>query len=229
MQLPKLDVPITKIHLPISNKTIEVRPFLVKEEKILLMAAESSDLKTKFNAIKQIVNNCIITPIDLNQLPSPELDYIFIKLRSISVNNKAVVTVTVDSKKHEVVVDLSNLQLDISTLKDKKIQLTPDLGVVMKIPTVQTIEPYLGADLNPDTLIKYVSDHIDYAYDDKQMYPFNEAPADEIFSFMDSLTESQFSLMREYLNSIPTAHLDIEYETKDGLTKTRVTDLQNFF
>ena len=150
--LPKIDVPLYEITLPLSKKKVKFRPFLVKEEKILLMASESEDPNSVMLAIRQIINNCCISDLDVDLLPILDFEYFFMHLRARSIGevidlqykcNNTLSGEGDDAKKCNATVKLSFNALEIEPdIKDinNKLQLTPKLGVVMKYPNFGGID-----------------------------------------------------------------------------------------
>ena len=144
MNLPKIDLPTYELELPSNGKKVKFRPFLVKEQKILLMAMESNDEKDSINAVKQIVSNCIVDEeFDVDQMSSFDVEYFFIKLRMHSIGE--VVNLSFRCKNEiapntecnhlmEFSYDLNNVQIEKNSNHDRTIFFTKDVGVVMKYP-----------------------------------------------------------------------------------------------
>ena len=148
--LPKIDVPIYDLKLISSGKTIRFRPFLVKEQKLLLMATQSEDPKDSLNAVRQISKNCILDDIDIDSLPVFDLEYIFLNLRARSVNEVVNLQYKCNNKvkdeNNEIKdcgsiekfdINLLNIEPDKNANHDKKIMLTNKLGIMMKYPTLK--------------------------------------------------------------------------------------------
>lgn len=232
MPLPKIDFPTYSVLLPLSKQTVEYRPFLVKEEKLLLMARETTDSKAKYKAIKQVITNCVLTKLDVDNLPTADLELLFLKLRAISVNNKSIIKIKddEDQKDYEIVVDLEQATINTNNLPEAKIQLTPEIGVVMKYPTVKTTEQFVDMESTPEYLIKYVIAHIDYVYDSNDVYYMKDSTPEEAMEFIDSLSESQFLQLREFLTNIPVLECTVEYKPKSGKKKSvTIKGINSFF
>ena len=143
MALPKINVATYELNLPSSNEIVKFRPFLVKEEKILLMAMESEETNDMMNAIKQIISNCVISSkLKVEELPLFDLEYMFIKLRAKSVGEKTKIgmkCLECDTST-EVEVNLDEVEVIKGENHDPKIQLTDEIGVVMKYPKLNIME-----------------------------------------------------------------------------------------
>ncbi len=240
--LPKIDVPIYEITLPLLQKKIKIRPFLVKEEKILLMAMEANDDNATLLAIKQIVNNCCIEKIDVDSLPILDLEYIFLQLRARSIgeiielqyrcNND--VTNEEETKKCNSIVKLEFNALEIEPTVDenhnKKIQLTPNLGVVMKYPDFKIMTKMEGLS-ETEMLSKMITGCIDYVYDNEQIYYAKDTKEEELIDFIDSLTREQFAKVQDFFDTIPKIKKTLNFNCgKCGYQEDVVLEgIQGFF
>ena len=153
--LPKLDVPTYEVNLISTGKPVRFRPFLVKEQKLFLMASESDDPKETINVIRQVLKNCIIDEIDIDNLPTFDLEWLFIHLRARSVeevvhlnykcNNNIKNDEGIEVKCNGVVeidVNLLEIQAHKNTNHTNKIQINDNLGIVLKYPTFEIVEKY---------------------------------------------------------------------------------------
>ena len=241
--LPKIDVPLYEITLPLLQKKIRIRPFLVKEEKILMMAMESEDSDAVLLAIKQIVNNCCVDPIDVDDLPILDLEYMFLQLRSRSIgeiidlqyrcNNNAP-TDEEPEKKCGSIIKLSFNALEVEPEKDQahdaKIQLTPKLGVMMKYPTFKMMNTIKNLS-EAETVAKMIVECVDYIYDTDSVYYAKDASEKELIEFVDSLTREQFSKIQEFFDTIPKMRKHLNFKCgKCGYEEEVVLEgIQSFF
>lgn len=243
MALPKLDVPIFTIDLPLSKQKVRYRPFLVKEEKILLMAMESNDEKTVIESIKQIVNNCCLDEINIDELPVLDLELFFLHLRARSVgeiadlqykcNNK----IKTDNEEEKTCNHVVKLQVNVLEIKpeiDKnhtnKIQLSEKLGIVMKYPNFKILENITdGSEV--EKIIKIITNCIDYIYDEENIYYKKDIIQEELMEFIEGMTRDQFEKIQEFFDTIPKIKKDIEFKCgKCGYQeKIAVEGIQNFF
>ncbi len=243
--LPKIDVPLYEITLPLMKKKVKFRPFLVKEEKILLMAAEADDEKAVVLAIRQIITNCLVTKIDVDDLPILDFEYLFLHLRARSVgetidlqykcNND--ISEGEESRKCNHVVKLSFNALEIEPkLNEKeinKIELTPKLGIVLKYPTFGSIDKLTEKkDVSATELVlNTIISSIDYIYDDESLYYVKDTPKEELIEFVDSLTREQFSQIQNFFENVPKLTKKMDFNCgKCGYSDTiEVEGIQSFF
>jgi hypothetical protein len=137
MPLPKIDQPLFDMIIPSSGRKVTFRPFLVREEKILLIAQQSGNDSEIIRAIKQILNNCFIEDIDLNTFAIFDLEYAFLKLRAKSVNNvvKLAYRDTEDDEVYNFELDLDTIEIEMPKTINSKIEITKDVGMTMKYPS----------------------------------------------------------------------------------------------
>lgn len=244
--LPKLDVPIYELHLPLLNKKIRYRPFLVKEEKLLLMAMESDDEKTVTDTIKQIVNNCCLDEVNIDSIPVVDLEYIFLNLRARSVgeivelkykcNNKVKKENSEEEKTCGNVVnfDLNLLELkpEINESHTNKIQLSEKMGIVMKYPTFKVFDNMIvNEEANIQNIMNFIFDCVDYIYDEENIYYKKDIERKELEEFIDSLTRDQFLKVQQFFETLPKIKKKIDFVcNKCGYKENfDVEGLQNFF
>ena len=147
MGLPLVQAPTFTIVQPSTQKELLIRPFLVKEEKILLIAKESAEDKDVYGSVKQVVQNCVLTDgFDVNDIPVYDLEYLFIKLRSVSVSNivKFSVEDSDDGITYDLEANLDEVEVNFPADHDNKIMITDDVGVVLRAPTPQLAEQIKG-------------------------------------------------------------------------------------
>jgi hypothetical protein len=243
--LPKIDVPIYEITLPLLQKKVKIRPFRVKEEKILLMAMESEDDAAVLLAIKQIVNNCCVDDMDVDSLPVLDLEYMFLQLRARSIgeiidlqyrcNND--VDKDGETKKCNNIIKLSFNALEVEPQIEeghkKEIQLTPKLGVVMKYPDFKLVNKISNSPNLSDTdvIAKTISGCIDYIFDSDSVYYAKDASEAELIDFVDSLTREQFEKIQEFFDTVPKMKKNLSFKcSKCGYEEELVLEgIQSFF
>lgn len=243
MALPKIDVPIFNITLPLSNQKVRYRPFLVKEEKILLMAMESDDEKTVLDAIKQIVNNCCLDNLDIEELPITDLELFFLHLRARSVGeivdlqykcNNNVTGENGEEKKCDNVVKLKvnllEIKPEVEPNHTNKIELSPELGMVMRYPNFKMIEK-IEASTDVDKIVKIITSCVDYIYDKENIYYKKDIVEQEILDFIDSMTREQFAKVQSFFDTMPKIKKDVEFKcSKCNYTEKIVVEgIQSFF
>lgn len=221
MTLPKLDTPIYEMELPIINKKIRFRPFLVKEEKLLLIAMESNDEKTIMTTIKQIVNNCCIDQIDLDTLPLIDLEMIFLNLRARSIGE----TVDLEYKCNNIVIkdekeskcgNIMKYSLDLLAIKPNipnkdilKIELTSSMGVMMKYPDFKLMED--DSEETPDKILEKIIKCIEYIYDADSIFYTKDHTIEEMKEFLEGFNKQQFNKIEKFFESIPKIETDIDF------------------
>jgi len=234
MALPIITQPTHKLTLPISKISVTFRPFLVKEEKILLLAAIGKDATEITNAIKQIVSNCLIgESVDVNSLLAVDMDYLFLNIRAKSIGNKIDQEFTCNNKIGEttcgnaMIVPLSVMDVEVSEgPKDKKIILNESTGVLMKYPLFKTYDEN-DVNVGYDMLISC----LDSAFDETQTYSFKDQTKEEIIEWIESLTKSQFQLLQDWYDSLPTMELKKAFKcSKCGFDhEVNISDPISFF
>ena len=230
MALPNISTPEFITNIPSTGEEIKYRPFLVKEEKLLLMAMEGKDQKEIQNSVQKILINCILTPIDINKLATFDIEYLFLKLRSKSVGEVVQIKVghtdSECSHRTDVSVNVDDVKV-VGEILDGKIMLTDDIGVVLRYPNMSDIQTVIGE--NTDALFKLVYRCIDYVFDQEQVY--NDFTAQEIEEWMESLNQGQFQKISEFFNSVPRLSHDITWKCTqcDQEEKITLEGLQSFF
>jgi hypothetical protein len=234
MALPKLNVPIFELTLPISQRKIKFRPFLVKEEKILLIAQETGDRNSLINALIQIVNNCILEDnVDVEELPMVELEYLFLQLRSKSVNNVQKISLrdSEDEKLYELDVNLDDVEINSGNQVDKKIQLSDDIGIIMKVPNVKrmlSIENFTENETQNG--IEIFKACIDKIYDENNVYETSEYSKQELDEFVDTMSSKQFQQVQNYFTTLPKLSHTLKYTNSKGTKREFVLEgLADFF
>jgi len=242
MALPKLDVPMYTLKLPSTEKEITYRPFLVKEEKILLMAVEGEDQKEIITAIKQVINNCIVTDgIDVDTLPLFDIEYILLNLRSKSMGD--VVKVSYKKKNCDVKgckpiqieIDVNEVKIKREKSHNKKIQLTNDVGIIMNYPSIEMMTSYSGGfnikTMNADSTFEIISKCIESVYDEENVYSKADYTPDEMNSFLEQLSQDQFLKIEEFFSTIPKMYKDVNFSCDkcDFKEKIRLEGLSDFF
>jgi len=242
--LPKIDVPVFSINLISNGKEVKFRPFTVKEEKLFLMASESEEFKTIIDTTKQVLNNCIISDIDVDKLPIFDIEYLFLNIRARSVseiinlsykcNNDIKNEEDVETHKCANVVQIDLNVLDIkpesSKKQETKIEITEKLGIVMKYPNFNTIKDYDGQNEN-DIVFKMTIDCIDYIYDGEQIYYAKDATEEELIEFIEGMQSKDLEKIKHFFENMPKILKDVDFKcNKCGYEeKITVEGLESFF
>jgi hypothetical protein len=240
MALPKLDVPTYEIELPISKKIIKYRPFLVKEQKNLLMALESNESSTIQQNVRDILNNCTLTEnINIDKLPIIDVEYYFINLRSKSVGEIVETRYRCNNEVEEKVcgnimeasVNLQNIQPYREEEVSPEIQLTDKIMIKMKYPEFGIIKDSLNMEDITEVTFNLISESIEHIYDGDQFYYAHEAEPGEMLEFVEGLNQAQFEKVEHFFNNLPKLKETVEMTcSKCGFHHTiDVEGLENFF
>jgi hypothetical protein len=242
MALPKLDVPIFELTLPLTKKKVKFRPFLVKEEKILLMASETEDASATFLAIKQVINNCCLSDIDVEDLPVTDLEFFFLNLRARSVgeivdlqykcNNKVTKEDGGEDECGNLVklkVNVLEIQPEINPDHNNKIELSDKLGIVMKYPTMHMMENVDGEDI--DRITNVLLECVDYVYDEENIYHKKDISKQELTEFFDGMTRDQFAKVQKFFETLPKIKKNVDFKcSKCGYHENiAIEGIQSFF
>lgn len=233
MALPKIDKPVFDVKVPSQNKMVKFRPFVVKEEKILLMAQQAGTEKDIILAIKQVLQNCCQDEtFDVDSLATFDLEYMFLKLRSRSVNNIVEVSYRdlEDEKTYDFKIDLEEVEMLQEGKISNKIAITDEIGVVMKYPSV-TILDGMPDDMDTAELVEYlVTKCIETIYDAENVYPIAEHTDAEVKEFIEQLDIETLNKIKEFFDNLPQMYYKIEYKNSLGNDRSvELTTLSDFF
>lgn len=230
--LPKIDKPLFEVNIPSLEKNVLFRPFTVKEEKILLTAQQEGEDKSILLAIKQVVNNCCQdTSINVNELATFDLEFIFLRLRARSINNVIEVSYrdSEDEKVYDFQIDLDDVKLIKDETIDKNIAVAEDIGVKMKYPSAQIIDNAPTGDAT--ALVEYlIANCVDCIYDAENVYPASDYELTELLTWLDNLDIPSFKKVTEFFDKLPQLYYKIEYKNSLGNTRyIELTKLSDFF
>ena len=240
MALPKLDVPSYEVELPISKTKIKFRPFLVKEQKNLLIAIEANDSITIQQSIRDILNNCTLTEgVDIDKLPIIDVEYYFVQLRAKSVgevvesryrcNNEVEGKVCNNIMEKEV--DLTKIQVTQNPENNPEIQISDKIQIKMKYPEFGIVKDSLKYDSTNDITFNMIAESIEYIYDGDQFYYGHEAQPGEMLEFVESMNQEQFNKVEKFFENLPKLKETLNIKcSKCGFDHTiEVEGLENFF
>lgn len=232
MPLPKLQHPIYELTLPSTGDRVKFRPFLVREEKILLMAKQSEEPKEIVNAIKQIINNCTIEPqLDVEQLSTFDIEYFFLKLRSKSVNN--VVSLSYrdfeDEKVYTVEVDLDDVQIKKDPDHTNNIKINESIGLVLKYPSADVYSKLAG-ETGDELALNTIKLCIESVYDENNVYPLKDFSDKEVEEFLQNLDVNSLEKVLNFFRTMPKLHYEVKYVNSLGHQRTvELNTLSDFF
>ena len=237
MALPVASTAKYELTLPSQQKTIKFRPFLVKEEKVLLMAMESGDAKEMLSAIKEIVKSCTFGEMIAENYPMFDIEYVFLQIRSKSVGEKTKLKVLCpdDGKTYaETEIDLSKIEVYVDDDHTNNIMIDEGrkLGVVMKYPTLRDIDgDTLTGEVNVEKTYKMIENSVDSIYEGDKVYPAKDTDKKEISEFLDNLTADQMKKLQAFYNSMPRLEHKIKVKNPKTDVESEVTlkGLASFF
>ena len=206
MALPTMDLPTYDLVVPSNKKKIKFRPFLVKEEKVLLMALETDDEKNIKNAVFELLKACISTRIKLENLASFDLEYIFLNIRAVSVGEMVQMNITCqDDNETQVKYNLNLTDVNVIFPKghDNKIMLTDSTGVIMKYPSFDGFIQGQFAENKEFDVIKVVAESIDQIFEGEEVYDESTTSKKEFVQFVESLTTPQLEKIQGFFETAP--------------------------
>ena len=236
MALPKLTTPTYELEIPSTDEKIKYRPFLVKEEKILMMAMESKSSADITQAVKDIVSECTFNKVKIDNMPMFDVEYIFLSIRSKSVGetSKLKLLCPDDGKTYaEVELDLNEVKVQVGDNHTNKIELTEDMGLIMKYPTIDSFSETGIRDINPSNMLDVISTCILQRYEKKgeKTYDPKDQTKKELTEFIEQLNTKQFKDVQKFFETMPKLKHDITItnpKTKKE-SKITLTGLNDFF
>lgn len=237
MALPSQNSPIYTMVIPSTDQKVRYRSFLVKEQKSLLIAQQSEDLDVMLETLKDVVQSCVIDTVDMGTLATFDLEYMFTQIRAKSVGEVVELfffcnTCTDEKAKVKIPIDLTKLEVKKSTEHNKKIELFGDVGVIMKYPSVQTIQRLEFSDYNDvDMTFDLVVNSIDCIYDSEELYHAKDQSKQELTDFVNNLTQEQFMKIQTFFDTMPTLKHEVDYKCPvcGKEHKSVLEGLSNFF
>lgn len=231
MALPKLSHPTFELEIPSTKQKIRYRPFLVKEEKILLIAQSSQDPKEIVYAVKQVIQNCCIEPIDIDELTTFDIEYFFIKLRSKSVNN--IVNLRYrdleDQNIYEFEVDLDQIEISYSEEHEKTINVSKNTILNLKYPKMNLINNLETVENETDMVFEILRNCLDTVVHDSKIINVSEYSREEIDEFIMSMDVGSFNKVQQFFNTMPKLRHEIVYNNSLGNKRTIVLQSLNDF
>jgi len=236
MALPKLDLPIYELVLPSTKKKVKYRPFLVKEEKVLLIALESNDEKNIREAVVQLLKGCIQTRLKVENLSTFDLEYIFLNIRAVSVGEQVEMKITcTDDNKTEVgyTLNLQDVEVNFPKGHTNKIMLTDTTGVIMKYPSFSRFveSNFTEKEINQESVLDIIAESIDQIFQGDEVFDESTTTKKEFLQFVESLTTEQLTKIQEFFETAP--RLQHTFKIKNPNTGVEsdytISGLNNFF
>jgi hypothetical protein len=219
MALPMNSTPIYNLVIPSTKKSITYRPFLVKDQKTLLIAQQSDDQRIMIDSLKEVIKSCVTEPIEINKLAIFDIEYIFTQLRSKSVGETVDIVLSCDEDhgednakaKIQHTIDLSQLTVQEKEGHTNKIELFGTVGVVMKYPNIDDVKKLQGGEVTADDTFKLVASSIDYIYDAEAVYHSKDQTEQELMDFINNLTSEQFGKIQSFFDTMPKLTHTVNY------------------
>ena len=236
MALPKIDVPIYELTVPSTDEKIKYRPFLVKEEKLLLIAMESGENSDILRAVKDIVDSCTFNKMKIGNMPMFDVEYIFLQIRAKAVGEVSTLRILCldDMKTYaKVEVDLNEIQVQVDDVHTNRIALTDAMGVIMKYPTVDSFVENKIDDISPANMLDVIVTCIAQIYDKKgeEVYDAKDSTKQELIDFVEQMNTTQFADVQKFFDTMPSLKHEITVKNPKTKKESKVTlnGLNDFF
>ena len=238
MPLPRISTPTYELVLPSSNRKIKFRPFLVKEEKILILAMESQDTKQIANAVKNVITHCILTKgIKVDKLSTFDIEYLFLNIRGKSVGEEIEVMVTCpDDGKTQVpaVINIDSIKVQKNDEHDKDIKLDDTFTLRMKYPSLNEFikNNFASAtDLNVDDTFDLIASCIDQVFSEEESWTSSDCTKKELSDFLEQLNSKQFKMIEKFFETMPKLSHTVTVVNPNTKKENKIVleGLQNFF
>ena len=229
MPLPKLNTPVYEAILPSTDKVIKFRPFLVKEEKVLLTAMEDGSQTALMNAIKTILKNCVQGNLDVERLPLFDIEYLFLKLRSKSIGEISEIglkcTDTECGGVNQLSINMDEIEVTKPEGHNRKIMISDDVGVMMSYPVIKT------AGITEEDGMAIVKDCIEMVFTEEETHERDSFTKKELDEFIESMDTKQFRKIKEFFDTMPKLQHTINYKCEKCGEDKEVTlqGLDSFF
>jgi len=233
MNLPKIETPKYTLTVPSTGAQLEFRPFLVKEEKILLMAQESDNNKELFKAIRDVIDACTFEKAKVSDLTNFDLEYIFLKLRAKSVGEISDITVKCKhcDAKNDITVNINEIEVVKNEELPEKIMLTDTVGIIPKYISASVMDSTIDTSNPSQALNYYIKSVIDSIFDDSKVYPISETSDADFEEFINSLNREQMKKIENIIENSPKLSKDVVFnciKCKEE-NKITITGAESFF
>ena len=235
MALPKVNTPTYELVVPSTDEKVKFRPFLVKEEKILLIAMEAQEQSGILNAVKDIVKSCTFDKFDVNRAPIFDIEYIFLNIRAKSVGEVSTVNLRCPDDNETFVqteIDLTKVDVQITEGHTNKIELTDEMGMIMTYPTLDSFTDSTTV-INASNMLDVIASCVSQIYDKKgeDVYDAKDSTKQEIVDFLESLNSKQFLEIQKFFDTMPKLTHTVNIENPETKVKSDITltGLNDFF
>tara|TARA_B100001059_G_scaffold158753_1_gene158373 strand:+ start:2066 stop:2773 length:708 start_codon:yes stop_codon:yes gene_type:complete len=234
MALPQVNSSKYSTKLPSTNETIEFRPYLVKEEKILMIAIESKDQKQMIRAMQDVIQACVYTQIDVKKLTTFDVEWMFVQLRAKSVGEKVDLKLkcTACETLNDIVCDLEKVYVstpdeDVSNV----INFSDTIGITVKHPAVDDVANLKQDAETMEGVMELMAKSVITIFDEDNVYNAEDEGLAEVVKFLENLNSAQFKKITDYYSNIPTVRSDLDFKCKScgEENKLELKGIQNFF
>jgi DNA-directed RNA polymerase subunit M/transcription elongation factor TFIIS len=227
MALPKLNNgPQYEMAIPSSGKSVRYRPFLVREQKALMLASESSDNKVMFRSVLDVLEQCVEDKIYQNQLTSFDVEYMFLQMRAKSVGESAEILIKCEEcgADNPISINLEEIKVDVKNV-DKKVQLTDDIALELNYPSyLDMINSGIGdGDLNADQMFEVMHSCVKYIETPDERIDIKDVDKKEVVEFIESMNSKQFEKIQEFISDIPRLSHTVKFDCKSCEHKNEIT------
>jgi hypothetical protein len=236
MALPILTTPTYELEVPSTDEKIKYRPFLVREEKILLIAMESGKTEDVVEAVKSIVEECTFNKLDLGDMPMFDIEYIFLNIRAKSVGEISNLRILCpdDNKTYtEVEVNLSEVLVQVEKDHTNKIELTDEMGIYMKYPTIDSFAQTGITEVTATNMLDVISTCVAQVYDKKgeEIFDAKDQTKEELIEFIEQLNTKQFAELQKFFDTMPKLKHVVKVENPKTKVKSDILlqGLSDFF
>ena len=232
MTLPKIVAPTYELEVPSTKEKITYRPFLVKEEKILLLAQEAGEESDILNAIKEIINNCTYEQLKVENLALFDLEYIFLNIRSKSVGEKIELKLLCEDDGEtyvDVEIDLDKVKVNFPKKHTNTIQLTDSISLVMRYPEMSSLN--LTTVSNTETIFHMIKNSIGQIIDGETIYEQVDFTDEDLDAFIESLSSEHFKDIQNFFETMPKLRHEVKFKNPNTKKQNKVIleGLNSFF
>ena len=236
MALPQIVLPTYELEVPSNGKKIKYRPFVVKEEKVLLMALETKDEKAIEDAVRTLLKGCIQSRVKLEDLAIFDLEYIFLNIRAVSVGEVVEMLLTCEDDGETQIkynLNLTDVQVDKPEGHTNKIMLSDSMGVIMKYPSFEEFVKVsiAGTESSADSVLEIMAKCVDQIFDGEDVYDSSTTSKKEFVEFVEGLTNKQFEDVQKFFEDAPVLKHEISLTNPNTGVENSVViqGLTNFF
>jgi len=236
MALPQVSTPTYELAVPSTDKKLKYRPFLVKEEKILMIAMEAQEQSGIIDAVKQIVKACTFEKFDIAKAPMFDVEYIFLNIRAKSIGEISTIRLRCPDDNETLVetqIDLTKVEVEMPEGHTNKIELTEEMGMIMTYPTLDSFGEYDGTVVNATNMIDIIALCITQIYDKKgeEIFEAKDSTKKELIEFIEQLNSQQFKDIQNFFDTMPKLKHTIKIKNPKTNVESEVvlSGLSDFF